>query len=265
MEIALINTRNLIQNRNRLATGAAAIALLLPAIACLVPAAIADGPLAAKVKVTTLQTYAGNALEKPNKILIYDLAVDTDVQVDKSQKLRPRHLLTGDEKPEAIEKKSQSTFSDELTKRLAKTGIPVEHVNSDTAPSDNSLIVQGTFSALRQGDKTQRVTVGVGLGSADVETTIDVRVKTPSQSILLSQFKTETTTAKNIGAAAPAAAGMNPAAVATKSVVTDRKKTLDHYVSKTADASAKEIMKLMAGQGWIKLDDKGEVVRNAAE
>jgi hypothetical protein len=42
--------------------------------------------------------------------------------------------------------------------------------------------------------------------------------------------------------------------------VTDRRKTLNHIVSKTADASAKEIMKLMADQGWIKLNDKGEVI-----
>jgi hypothetical protein len=42
--------------------------------------------------------------------------------------------------------------------------------------------------------------------------------------------------------------------------VTDRRKTLNSYVSKTADASPKEITELMAPQGWIKLDDKGEVV-----
>jgi hypothetical protein len=53
---------------------------------------------------------------------------------------------------------------------------------------------------------------------------------------------------------------MNPAAVAAKSTITDRKKTLNAYASKTADASAGEILKAMAGQGWIKLNDKGEVI-----
>jgi hypothetical protein len=169
-------------------------------------------------------------------------------------------LIAGDENPDAIARKSEGTFSEELAKKLAKTGIPVQHVTADTAPSDNSLMVQGTFVSLREGDKTQRVTVGMGLGSAQVRTKIDVRLKTSSEAVLVSQFQTETTTAKNVGAAVPVAAGLNPAGVATKSVVTDRRKTLNHIVSKTADASAKEIMKLMADQDWIKLNDKGEVV-----
>jgi hypothetical protein len=172
------------------------------------------------------------------------------------QGLRPRHVISGDEKPDVIAKNSQST-SNELSKRLAKTDIPVEHVSADTAPSANSLIVQGTFASRRQGDKTEPVTVGMGLGSAEVQTKIDVRLKTASEALLLSQFQTETTAAKNAGEAEP---GLNPAAVATKSIVTDRRKILNSYVSKTADASLKEITEVMAAQGWIKLDDKGEVV-----
>jgi hypothetical protein len=220
----------------------------------------AGGPLAAKVKVTSLQRYSGTPLSKPGKILVYDLAVDSsDVQVDASQKIRPRHLITGDEKPEAIAGKAQRIFSAELQKKLAKTGFPVEHVAADTAPSDNSLVVQGQFIALRQGTKTERVVVGMGTGSAALQAKVDVRLKTPTGVILLSQFQTETTKAKNVGAAVPAAAGLNPAAVAAKSTITDRRKTLYAYASKTADASAAEILKAMAGQGWIKLNDKGDI------
>jgi hypothetical protein len=219
------------------------------------------GPMAAKVKVTSLQSYSGSALPKPDKILIYDLVADTsDVQVDASQKIRPRHLITGDEKPEAIAHKAQSVFAAELQKKLAKTGIPVEHVAADTAPSNNSLVIQGSFLSLQQGMKTERVVVGMGTGSAAIQTKVDVRLKTPAEVILLSQFQTETTKAKNIGGAVPVAAGLNPAAVAAKSTIADRKKTLNAYASKTADASAVEILKAMASQGWVKLNDKGEVI-----
>jgi hypothetical protein len=221
----------------------------------------AGGPLAAKVTVTSLQSYSGSPLPKPDKILVYDLVADSsEVQVDASQKIRPRHILTGDEKPDAIVHKAQSVFSDELQKKLAKTGLSVEHVAADIAPSSNSLVVQGSFLALRQGTKTERVVVGMGTGSAALQAKVDVRLKTPTDMVLLSQFQTETTKTKNLGAAVPAAAGMNPAAVAAKSTITDRKKTLNAYASKTADASATEILKAMAGQGWIKLNDKGEVV-----
>jgi hypothetical protein len=42
--------------------------------------------------------------------------------------------------------------------------------------------------------------------------------------------------------------------------VGDRKKTANAYASKTADAAAKEIIKSMAAQGWVKTNDKGELV-----
>ena len=255
------NERNPAWNKKVLAAVSVTPLLLLATTAsCWTAVARADGPLAAKVKLTTLESYKGSSLPKPDKILVYDLVPGNDIQVDKSQKLRPRHMIAGDENPDSIARKSESTFSEELGKKLAKTGIPVQHVTADTAPSNNSLVIQGTFVALREGDKTQRVTVGMSLGSAKVDTKIDVRLKTSTDAVLVSQFQTETTTANNVGAVVPAVAGANPAAVATKSVVTDRRKTLNHYVSKTADASAKEIVKLMADQGWIKLNDKGEVV-----
>jgi hypothetical protein len=240
------------------------IASALPALAivlCVGSTSFADGPVAAKVKVTSLQSYSGSPLPKPDKILVYDLVADSsDVQVDASQEIRLRHLITGDEKPGAIAHKAQSVFSAELQRKLTKTGLSVQQVTDDTAPSDHSLVIQGTFLALRQGMKTERVVVGMGAGSAALQAKVDVRLKTPTDMVLLSQFQTETTKAKNVGAAVPVAAGLNPAAVAAKSTITDRRKTLNAYASRTADVSAAEILKAMASQGWIKLNDKGDVI-----
>jgi hypothetical protein len=177
-------------SKERLAAGAAlALLLLLATNSHWMAVARADGPLAVKVNLTTLQSYKGSPLPRPDKILVYDLVPDTDIQVDKSQRLRPRHLIAGDENPDAIAKKSEGTFSEELAKKLAKTGIPVQHVTADTAPSVSSLMVQGTFVSLREGDKTQRVTVGMGLGSAQVQTKIDVRLKTSSEAVLCRSSK----------------------------------------------------------------------------
>lgn len=92
------------------------------ALGCLGAApARAAGPLAAKVKVTTLQSYRGTSpLPKPDKILVYDFPVEQDdVQVDKLQKLRPRHLIAGDENPDAIANKARKAFSKELMAKLS--------------------------------------------------------------------------------------------------------------------------------------------------
>jgi hypothetical protein len=240
---------------------------LLTAGALLVSGAHAQGPLAAKINVTSLASYTGSTpLPKPEKILVYDFAINPDdVQVDKIQALRPRHLITGDEKPEAIAASASKKYSEELVKDLAKTGIPVEHVAAGTEPSNNAMVIQGSFTSLKQGNKTERDTIGMGAGSADVQTNVDVHIKTPSDSVLLSQFQTDTKAAENAGSAVTTAAGLNPAAAVTKSTVGDRRKTANAYASKTADAAAKEIIKSMATQGWVQTNDKGEVVVASAK
>lgn len=249
-----------IRKPSGLRTGAG---LLVAMVVCVLPGSVrAEDPITSKVEVTTLQSYSGAPLPKPTKILVYDFAIDTsNVQVDRSEKIRPRHMITGDESPEAVAKKASAKFSQELIKKLAATGIPVQHVTADTVAPTNTLSVQGSFDSLRQGDKAERVGVGMGTGTADVRTQVDVHVKTDSDSILLSQFQTQMKPVKGVGAGVPAAAGVNPAAIAAKSTIGDRRQTIEAYASKTANAMAEEITKAMAKQGWVKVNDKGEITK----
>jgi len=221
----------------------------------------AQGPLSAKINVTPISVYTGSIpLPKPAKILVYDFAVNPDdVKVDKLQSMRPRHLITGDKKPDAVAASAGKKFSMELVKALAKTGIPVEHVAVDAAAAEDQMVVQGSFTSLKEGNKAERDTIGMGLGGADLHATVDVHVKSGADMVLLSQFTTDTKPGANVGSAVPVAVGLNPAAVVAKSTVMDRRKTLNAYASKSADATAKEILKSMAAQGWIKINDKGGV------
>ena len=162
--------------------------------AVLASAAFAQGPLAAKINVTPLASYTGTTpLAKPDKILVYDFAINPDdVQVDKVQSMRPRHLIAGDESPDAIAASASKHYSQELIKQLGKTGIPVEHMAKDAPAPANALVIQGSFTSLKQGNKTERDTMGMGAGGADVQTKVDVHLKTPSDSVLFSQFQTDT-------------------------------------------------------------------------
>ncbi len=229
--------------------------------ALLVSASFAQGPLRVKVTITPIAVYTGaSPLLKPEKILVYDFAVNSDdVQVDKIQAMRPRNLITGNKKPDAVAASAGKKYYQELVKALAKTGIPVEHVATGALPSNNAMVIHGTFTSLHEGSKAERDTVGFGTGSAEVQTKVDVHLKTSADTVLLSQFQTDTSAAKGMGSVVPVAAGMNPAGAVVKSTVTDRKKTLNAYASKTAEATAKEVFKSMAAQGWIKTNDKGEI------
>ena len=199
---------------------------------------------------------------KPHKILVHDFQFNPDnVQVDKIQDIRPRHLISGSQNPEHIGHEAAKDVSKELMKALSKTGIPVELVAPSTASCDDCLIVTGSFLSLKQGVKTERVVVGVGAGSAEVRSHVQVQLQTPKGPILISEFETSTTMAKNVGAGVTTAAGLNPAMAATRSTVSDRKKTVNAYASKTGEAAAKQIRSAMAGLGWVKVDDKGKPVQ----
>ena len=245
---------------SRLPTHCALVALLL------LPAASTgevNGPLAAHVEIGTLKSYDGASVPlKPQKILVHDFQFNPDdVQVDRVQEVRPRHLISGSERPEHIGREAAKNVSKELIRELSKAGIPVEPVNASIAPCDDCLIVTGSFLSLKQGVKTERVVVGMGTGSAELRTHVQVQLQTEKGPVTISEFETSTTTAKNIGAGVTTAAGLNPAAAATRSTVSDRKKTVNAYAQKTGEAAAKQILSEMAVLGWVKLDDEGKPLR----
>lgn len=210
-------------------------------------------PLSAHVEVTPLQSYSGGQmLTKPSKILVYDFTVDPeDVQVDKTQQIRLRHLVMGDENQKSVGENAVEELSKELVKRLKKTGIPVERVHTTSAPPANTLAVQGNFLSVKEGEKTERVAMGVGAGSAEVKTKVDAIYAAPDKPISFSEFQTSTTLSQNLGAAETVAAGANPAAAAARATVGDRKKNVAAYAQKTADAIAKQLTDQMSALGWI--------------
>jgi hypothetical protein len=152
----------------RLGVGAWSAATVL-----LVSGATAQGPLSAKVTVTPVAVYTGSSpLPKPQKILVYDFAVNPgDVQVDKVQALRPRHLITGDKSQDAVAASANKTFYQELVKAMAKTGIPVEHVALGTKPSDGVYLAerrhQGGARNHRHGHRVSRCRNQGGCASED--------------------------------------------------------------------------------------------------
>jgi len=233
------------------------LGLCLCVVLLVLPAGGVDNPLSAKVEIAGVQNYSGSPLPKPNKILVYDFTISpANVQVDKTQEVRLRHLIEGDQNPAKVGENAVKELSNELIKALKATGIPVEHATGSAPAPANTLLVQGSFLEVREGDKAERVVMGMGEGSAEVQTRVQAQFKGTGDPVIFSAFQTNTTLTKNVGAVVPAAAGMNPAGAATKSVVTDRKKTVGAYSSRTADAVAKQIATVMAEQGWIKADAK---------
>lgn len=216
-------------------------------------------------KVTMLQSYNGtNKLPKPATAIVYDFNVPGDViTIDNSAAARlsahgPRARLqgnTGNElDPASVAASVQSEFSQTLVNELNKTSIPATS-GGLSAASDlpvNTLTVHGDFIAVNQGNKTQRVMIGLGRGASDVQAHVTVSQVTGSAPIVLAEFDLNSESGKKPGAAATmGASAATTAAASAASNQANNKDTVEGDTSRMAKAVAREIENVMAAQGWI--------------
>jgi hypothetical protein len=215
--------------------------------------------LVGNANVETITSYKGPApLPKPNQILVYDFAVPPNVvTMDQSMaaRLRRRHLAmlgrNSDSSPEAVVRQVQASFSKALVKELQKTSIPAETATgTETVNPAHTLIVQGEFTAINEGNKSKRIMIGFGRGASDVQAHVTVSLTGGAQPIVLSEFKLNSASGKKPGAAAMMGVGSAGAGVAAGSVG-DTKATVKADASRMAKAVAKQIQSLMAAQKWI--------------
>ncbi len=285
--------------------------------------------LVGDTKVDVLAKYQGEALPRPDRILIVDFKVPPDaVSLDDSVAARlhgPRHHKAAEQgkapdSPEAVAKQVQSSFSKSLVHELQQASLPVEAVAADAvnpassanpasspanpanpanaanppaseanagnpaneasaanppspASSANSangaipanaaqatpgtLVVQGDFTLVDQGNKTKRLLIGFGKGASDVQAHVTVSRLTANQPLVLLEFKVQSKSGKKPGAAATVgagaatlgtvSAGSAAAGMATGGVL-DRSASVQADAARMAKSVAKQIVDLMNNQ-----------------
>jgi hypothetical protein len=214
--------------------------------------------LAGDAKVEVVASYQGDALPKPDQIMICDFDVPADVvTMDQSAtaRLQRRRLqrrdADADSSPQALAMQVQSAFARTLTSELQKLDIPAE-----TAPADDVaippriLIVHGEFTSINQGNKTKRMIIGFGRGASDVKAHVTVSLTTDAQPVLLSEFNLKSQSGKKPGAAATMGVG-SVAVGAAAGGMGDRKASVEADTSRMAKAVAQQIKEAMISQKWI--------------
>ncbi|HEV3455773.1 MAG TPA: DUF4410 domain-containing protein [Thermoanaerobaculia bacterium] len=223
--------------------------------------------LVGDTKVEVLAKYQGDALPKPGKALIYDFAVPPDViSVDQSPAAK-LHRTKGQEQgtepgsPEAVAQQVQASFTKALLGELKQASVAAERAAGGDAPAPPpTLLVQGEFTAIHEGNKTKRVLIGFGKGASDVQAHVTVSLTTdqPQPTVLL-EFNVKSQSGKKPGAAATVGAGAatlgtvsagSAAAGVAAGGVVDRAATVQADASRMAKGVAKQIAALMKSQTW---------------
>jgi hypothetical protein len=218
--------------------------------------------LQGQAKANVFKQYSGpEALPKPDKVLIHDFAMPAEIATDKSiagqlhRTIMLRHGVDEDSSPEVLAKRVQAAFSKALAEELKKANISAFHVpgqktsSAENLASGSNLVVDGEFTAIKEGDESKRIMIGFGRGASDIKTHVTVSSVTQGHPTVVLEFNLSSESGKKPGAVATMGVG-SLAVGAAAGGVGDRESTVEADASRMAKLVAKQLEAFMANQKW---------------
>lgn len=230
---------------------AGALAAAMAALAC------------ASTDVSTTMQYGG-ALPRPERILIFPFATSPEeVQLDWSPTAMATWKLEGlsrsQEQTDVAHKVSQ-TLATKLVAKVQALGLPAELASGDVpAPAGPTLMITGMFLAIDEGNRAERLTIGLGAGRSDVKTSVQVAELLPEGRRIVDQFDVDAKSGRKPGAAETMGMGAVAGHVAVSAAVTAAgavaSEAFGDDVEADSERSAAKIASVLqsffARQGWV--------------
>lgn len=218
-----------------------------------------------QTQVKTVSEY-GDKLPRPDRILVYDFATSPDdVDTSKGVISDLEHLVkktprTKEEK--AVGRHVANALSKELVKEIQKFGLPVERAAGKPPATAKILEIEGQFLSIDEGNQTERVIIGFGLGRSNVKTSVQVYDVTGQDRRAVEKFTTDAKSGRKPGMATFVGAGalMGHAAVSTVvsggvSAASEKfSADVEADTKRTAEEIAKRLGQFFVQQGWIPAD-----------
>ena len=213
----------------------------------------------ASTQVETKQTFLEGQLPRPDRILVYDFAVSPgEVRLDRGISAKLADAAKGTPRSaqeREVGRKVADALSEHLVQYIRKLGLPAQRGFGSPPTWGTSLEIEGSFLSIDEGNRTERVVIGLGAGRSDVET--DVRLYQGAD--LLEEFHTVAKSGRKPGAAETmgvgAAAGNLAVSAAATAAVSAGSEAFGANVEADASRTAKEIAKKLADffvrQNWI--------------
>jgi hypothetical protein len=216
----------------------------------------------APTQVKTVSEYSGK-LSRPDRIFVYDFATSPD-DVDTSKGIIAdlEHLVkkaprTKEEK--AVGRHVANALSKALVKEIQNFGLPAERAAGTPSSSGNMLEIEGQFLSIDEGNRTERVIIGFGLGRTDVKTNVQLYDVTAQGRRAVEKFTTDAKSGRKPGMAVFVGAGALAGHAAVSTLVSGGVSAASEKFSANVEADAKRTAKEIAKrlgqffirQGWI--------------
>lgn len=220
----------------------------------------------APTKVQTVSEYGGTKrLPRPTRILVYDFAVSLDdIHLDRAPGAKLGDLAKGESKTELelkVGRAVANSLSAHLVKEIRALGMPAERAAGVPAPpaAGTALAIEGQFLDIDQGNRLERMVIGLGLGGTEVKTQVQVYDETPTGRRLMEEFDTTAKSSVKPGMAemlpvGAAVSGVGIAAAMSASVATATEvlgERVEDDARRTAKKIAKNLAQFFTNQGWL--------------
>lgn len=218
---------------------------------------------------TTAQIYYdsdGAELPRPDRVLVYDFATSPEeVKLDRglsAKVVEAAKSAPRSEQEREVGAKVASALAEKLVEELNDLGMSAERARGLPPTQGNFLLIEGQFVSIDQGNRTERILIGLGAGRSDVETHVQLLMAFEGVDQRVLQLDVSAKGSRKPGAAETLGMGalagnliISAAVTAGGSVVDESLSgTVEADASRTAKAIAKKLKPFFVREGWITAD-----------
>jgi len=206
----------------------------------------------------------GGTLPRPERILIFPFATSPEeVQLDWSPTAagawKLQGVSAGAERQKVAHAVAQA-LAQHLVTKVQALGLPAELATGPVpAASSSTLVISGQLLSIDEGNRAERVVIGLGAGRSEVRTSVQVAELFPEGRRLVDQFEIDAKSGRKPGAAETMGAGAAAGHVAVSAAVTAAGSVaaeafgddVEADAERTAAKIASALQSLFERQGWI--------------
>lgn len=217
----------------------------------------------APTNVQVMEEYSGQ-LPRPERVLVYDFALSLDdINLAEGIGADIKNFAVGRSKSveeRRISRAIADAMSEQLVKKIQALGMPAQRAYGTPPVGRHDLLIHGRFLDVDQGNETERMVIGLGLGASEVTTHIDVYEMSPDGKVkMVIDFRTTAKSAIKPGMAETMGVGalagnlaVSAAVGATASVGSQIfGDSVTAEAKRTANKVSKKLADFFARQGWI--------------
>ncbi len=215
----------------------------------------------------TSQSQVQNFFPKPSQVLVYDFAVSPDeVELNSGLGADLQNLVTTEtprtEQEKAIGRQVADALANHLVTEIQALGLPAQKASGPPPATGNILQIKGQFISIDEGNQTERVVIGLGLGRTDVRTMTQVYESQNGSETLINKFDINAESGRKPGMAETMGAGGAAGNLAVSAVVSTGAAVGSEAFSANVDADADRTAKKLPHNSRITSLNRGGFCRS---